>query len=50
MFPYDEIEAIHKRRYLLKNSALEIFLINGRTYLLAFEKEAERDGVYDSVS
>jgi WD40 repeat protein len=50
IFPYDEIEAIHKRRYLLKNSALEIFLINGRTYLMAFEKESERDSIYDSLT
>ena len=31
-----EIVEIHKRRYMLKDNALEIFLINGRTLLFAF--------------
>lgn len=49
MFPYEEIREIHKRRHLLKNNALEIFLLNGKTYLLAFEKMSDRDAVYDKV-
>ena len=49
MFPYEEIREIHKRRHLLKNNALEIFLLNGKTYLLAFEKMSDRDSVYDKV-
>lgn len=49
MFPYEEIREIHKRRHLLKNNALEIFLLSGKTYLLAFEKMSDRDSVYDKV-
>ena len=33
---HTQIVEIHKRRYMLKDNALEIFLINGRTLLLAF--------------
>lgn len=36
---YENIKEIHKRRYLLKNSAIEIFLINGKTFLFAFEQQ-----------
>ncbi len=46
---YHDIKEIHKRRYLLKNNALEIFLTNGKTYLLAFETQSERDSVYDKI-
>lgn len=49
MFPYEEIREIHKRRHLLKSNALEIFLVNGKTYLLAFEKSSDRDAVYKMV-
>lgn len=50
MWNYTDIREIHKRRYLLKSNAMEIFLINGKTYLLAFEHERERNIVYDQLS
>lgn len=28
---------------------MEIFLVNGKTYLLAFENEKERDLAYDNI-
>ena len=31
-----QIVEIHRRLYMMKDNALEIFLINGRTLLLAF--------------
>ena len=34
---HSEVVEIHRRRYMLKNNALEIFLINGKTMLLAFK-------------
>lgn len=34
---HSEVVEIHRRRYMLKNDALEIFLINGKTMLLAFK-------------
>lgn len=48
-WPYDEIKEIHKRRHLLINNALEIFLVNGRTYLLSFRSTKDRDTVYDML-
>lgn len=39
----DEIKEVHTRRFQLKERALEIFLLNGRTYLLAFESSSDRD-------
>jgi hypothetical protein len=49
MWPYEEIKAIHKKRYLLKDTAMEIFLLNGETHLLAFEKENERNLIFNKV-
>ena len=37
-FQLSKLRNIEKRRYLLQPIALELFLSNGRTYLLAFEK------------
>ena len=39
---HTEIVEIHRRRYMLKNNALEIFLINGKTMLLAFDSTKVR--------
>ena len=41
---HTEIVEIHKRRYMLKNNALEIFLINGKTMLLAFDSTRVSEG------
>ncbi|XP_075225539.1 lysosomal-trafficking regulator mauve isoform X2 [Lycorma delicatula] len=40
---FDEIKEVHTRRFQLKERALEIFLLNGKTYLLAFETSVDRD-------
>lgn len=32
----EDIRELHRRRYQLQERAIEIFLITGRTYLLAF--------------
>jgi WD repeat and FYVE domain-containing protein 3 len=37
-FSLNQIRNIEKRRYLLQPIGLELFLANGRTYLLAFER------------
>ena len=34
---HSEVVEIHRRRYMLKSDALEIFLISGKTLLLSFE-------------
>src|SRR4051812_39507875 len=31
------------------SNSMEVFLINGKTYLLAFENEQDRDSAYDSI-
>ena len=38
MLPWEhsEMVEVHRRRYMLKNDALEIFLISGKTLLLSF--------------
>ncbi|XP_054259566.1 lysosomal-trafficking regulator isoform X2 [Macrosteles quadrilineatus] len=40
---FEDVKEIHNRRYQLQERALEIFLLNGKTYLLAFESSSERD-------
>ncbi|XP_033229888.1 lysosomal-trafficking regulator isoform X2 [Belonocnema kinseyi] len=39
----EDIREIHRRRYQLQERAIEIFLVSGRTYLLAFNSSKERD-------
>ncbi|CAB0033952.1 unnamed protein product [Trichogramma brassicae] len=39
----EDIRELHRRRYQLQERAIEIFLITGRTYLLAFDSSKERD-------
>lgn len=34
---YEEIKEVHKRWWQLRDNAVEIFLSNGRTLLLAFD-------------
>lgn len=33
---YDTIREVHKRRYLLRHSALEVFAVDGRSHFLIF--------------
>lgn len=40
---HEDIRELHLRRYQLQERAIEIFLITGRTYLLAFNSSRERD-------
>uniref|UniRef100_A0A673T7D4 Lysosomal-trafficking regulator n=1 Tax=Suricata suricatta TaxID=37032 RepID=A0A673T7D4_SURSU len=46
---YEEIKEVHKRWWQLRDNAVEIFLTNGRTLLLAFDNTKVRDDVYHSV-
>eukprot|EP00002_Diphylleia_rotans_P011722 TRINITY_DN2309_c0_g1_i1.p1 TRINITY_DN2309_c0_g1~~TRINITY_DN2309_c0_g1_i1.p1 ORF type:complete len:3326 (+),score=660.44 TRINITY_DN2309_c0_g1_i1:133-10110(+) len=45
IWPYAEIAEIHRRRYLMRNDSLEIFLTNGRAYLITFPNLSDRDEV-----
>ncbi|EGC29360.1 hypothetical protein DICPUDRAFT_159064 [Dictyostelium purpureum] len=52
IWSYEDIIEIHKRRHVLKNNAIEIFLGSGvphKTYLFAFNKTTDRDTVYDLI-
>lgn len=38
-FGYDDVREVHKRRYLLQPTALEVFSADGRNYLLVFPRK-----------
>ena len=46
----DEIEELHPRRYRLRSSAIELFLVDRKNYLLNFEKRETRDFVYKKLT
>ncbi|XP_006895440.1 PREDICTED: lysosomal-trafficking regulator [Elephantulus edwardii] len=46
---YEEIKEVHKRWWQLRDNAVEIFLTNGRTLLLAFDNTKVRDDVYQCI-
>ncbi|XP_076389629.1 lysosomal-trafficking regulator mauve isoform X1 [Megachile rotundata] len=46
----EDIRELHRRRYQLQERAIEIFLITGRTYLLAFNSSKERDEFVTELS
>ncbi|XP_073776411.1 lysosomal-trafficking regulator isoform X4 [Danio rerio] len=46
---YEEIKEVHKRWWQLRDNAMEIFLTNGRTLLLAFDNTKFRDDVYHNI-
>ncbi|XP_078398112.1 lysosomal-trafficking regulator isoform X2 [Cetorhinus maximus] len=46
---YEEIKEVHKRWWQLRDNALEIFLTNGRTLLLAFDSTKVRDDVHHNI-
>ncbi|XP_041043517.1 lysosomal-trafficking regulator isoform X2 [Carcharodon carcharias] len=46
---YEEIKEVHKRWWQLRDNALEIFLTNGRTLLLAFDSTKVRDDVHQNI-
>eukprot|EP01080_Neovahlkampfia_damariscottae_P002185 gene2185-2049_t len=47
---FDDIKEIHKRRYLLQDSAMEIFLTNGKSIMYAFNNQKDRDTIYITLS
>ncbi|XP_051169183.1 lysosomal-trafficking regulator isoform X2 [Leptopilina boulardi] len=46
----DNILEFHRRRYQLQERAIEIFLVTGRTYLLAFNSSKEREEFVTELS
>ena len=49
-YSYEEIREIHNRRYLLKNNALEFFLINGKSFFFAFDEIDSRDRIFSILT
>uniref|UniRef100_A0A8C2YX04 Lysosomal trafficking regulator n=1 Tax=Cyclopterus lumpus TaxID=8103 RepID=A0A8C2YX04_CYCLU len=46
---YEEIKEVHKRWWQLRDNAVEIFLTNGRTLLIAFDNTKFRDDVFHNI-
>lgn len=45
-WPLSQVREVHLRRYNLRRSALEIFLIDQTNYFLNFKKEVLRNSAY----
>ncbi|XP_076318976.1 lysosomal-trafficking regulator mauve isoform X2 [Tachypleus tridentatus] len=48
-WPFDNIKEIVKRRFQLQDNALEIFLTNGLTYLVAFHSTREQEEFFSHL-
>ncbi|CAH0481759.1 unnamed protein product [Peronospora belbahrii] len=46
---YNTIEYLYKRRHMLKQTGLEIFLKNGESFFFSFRNRHDRDEVYDMM-
>ncbi|KAJ3272044.1 hypothetical protein HDV01_005996 [Terramyces sp. JEL0728] len=46
---YGDIKEVHKRLYLFRNVALEMFLTDGRTFFLTFWTNKARDTIYNRL-
>lgn len=49
-FAIDDICEMHRRRYMLKDMALELFLINGITWMIAHVATNDRENLYRLLS
>uniref|UniRef100_A0A8D8QMF4 Lysosomal-trafficking regulator n=1 Tax=Cacopsylla melanoneura TaxID=428564 RepID=A0A8D8QMF4_9HEMI len=47
---FTNIKEIHNRRYNLQEKAIELFLINGKNYLFAFENHNDREHFLNELS
>lgn len=47
---FEDVKEIINRRFQLQERALEIFLLNGRTYLVAFQAAEERDSFLQELA
>ncbi|TMW62581.1 hypothetical protein Poli38472_005199 [Pythium oligandrum] len=44
---YTDIEQLYKRRYLLRQTGLEIYLKGGQSFFFSFRTRRDRDSIYD---
>ena len=49
VWSYGDVAEVHLRRYMLVDNALEFFLRNGKTFLLACDSRAERNTVFRAM-
>jgi PH domain associated with Beige/BEACH len=49
LLKYDDVLSVHKRRYLLRHTAVEVFMADGRTLLLVLRSQDDRDEVYTQL-
>ena len=49
-WPLDSLRGVQTRRYLLRGSAIEIFLLDRRAYFLDLKTQAQRTRVYSTVA
>lgn len=47
--PYNQISEMHKRRYMLQNNSLEIFLLNGSSYFITVFPN-NRDIIFNTIT
>jgi hypothetical protein len=47
--PINEIKDVFKRTFMLQKNAIELFLNDGRNFLLAFSKNRDRDSLYNRL-
>lgn len=50
LWPDEIVMDLQLRRYLLRDMALELFLTNGCTFLLAFHSKDDRDKVFQTIT
>ncbi|CAM9627335.1 unnamed protein product, partial [Phaeothamnion confervicola] len=48
-WPYEEVAAVHKRRFLLRHVALEVFMVDGQNYLLTLADLSTMGDVYGKL-
>ena len=49
-WPLDSLRGVQTRRYVLRGSAIEIFLLDRRAYFLDLKTQAQRTRVYSTVA
>lgn len=48
-WPWEDVLSISKRRFLFREVAIEVFFVDGRSYLLTSSTPAQRDELYEKL-
>ena len=46
---YEDVKVVYRRRYLLRHTAIEVFLSNGENHLIIFDSPEIRQDVYTKL-